>query len=145
VILHKQNVKQFIGYFISALEQRAENHDNSKLEGEEAELLAKYTPILANLTYGSEEYKESLKALGPALDHHYKANSHHPESFETGMSGMTLVDLVEMFCDWMAATKRHNDGDIFKSIEVNEERFGISEELAEILRNTARMLKGDEQ
>lgn len=45
--------------------------------------------------------------------------------------------LVEMFFDWKAASERHADGDIFKSIEINKERFGLSEQLAEILKNTA--------
>jgi hypothetical protein len=42
-----------------------------------------------------------------------------------------------MICDWLAAVKRHKDGDIFRSIEVNQERFGYSDEIKEILKNTA--------
>jgi hypothetical protein len=53
---------------------------------------------------------------------------------------MTLVDVVEMLCDWAAATQRHDDdGDIFDSIEKNAERFDLSEQLAQILRNTAKV------
>ena len=49
---------------------------------------------------------------------------------------MNLVDIVEMFCDWLAATKRHDDGDIYKSIEHNSKEIGSL--LSEIFENTAR-------
>jgi hypothetical protein len=54
------------------------------------------------------------------------------------LKGMTLVDLVEMFCDWCAATERHADGDIQKSITLNKERFQFGDVLESIFRNTAR-------
>ena len=76
--------------------------------------------------------------MGEALKHHYAANSHHPEHYENGIDGMTLIDVLEMLCDWKAATERHADGDIMRSLEVNRERFGISDQLANILANTVR-------
>ena len=75
------------------------------------------------------------------LDHHYKHNPHHPEHHEAGVNGMTLIDLVEMFCDWLAAVERHADGDIFKSIEINTKRFNLSQQLVDILINTAKLFK----
>lgn len=36
-----------------------------------------------------------------------------------------------------AATLRHNNGDLRKSIEMNQRRFGYSDELKQILLNTA--------
>jgi hypothetical protein len=56
---------------------------------------------------------------------------------ESGIDGMNLIDLIEMICDWKAAGLRHDGGDIFKSIDINKERFGISEQLVQILKNTA--------
>jgi len=53
---------------------------------------------------------------------------------------MNLIDIIEMLCDWKAATKRHNDGDIKKSIEINQKRFGYSDELKSILLNTLPLL-----
>jgi hypothetical protein len=50
---------------------------------------------------------------------------------------MTLVDLIEMLADWKAATERHDDGDLAKSLEVQRERFRLSDQLVAILRNTA--------
>jgi len=36
---------------------------------------------------------------------------------------------------------RHNDGDIMKSIEINKERFGLSDQLAQILRNSVELVQ----
>lgn len=55
-----------------------------------------------------------------------------------GVEGMTLIDLIEMLCDWKAASERHKDGDIMRSIEINAKRFSISDQLKTILQNTVR-------
>lgn len=121
---------------------RSTAHDRSKLEGPEREVFDEFTPKLRGTTYGSEEYRGYLAAMKPALDHHYAANDHHPEHFgEAGVRRMHLLQLVEMLCDWLAATKRHADGDIRCSIEINQKRFGYSDELKQILLNTLPLLE----
>lgn len=129
----RENLNEMGDYLIV----RGEIHDGSKLVEPELSGFTECTSKLAGLTYGSDEYKEQLKEMQQFLDHHYKSNRHHPEHFENGILGMNLMDLCEMFCDWAAATTRHADGDIYKSIEHNKERFGIPEELCQIFRNTA--------
>lgn len=59
---------------------------------------------------------------------------------DSGVAGMSLLDLIEMLCDWKAATERHNDGSIARSLKINRERFNISDQLQSILENTAREL-----
>jgi len=82
-----------------------------------------------------------LEELEPALEHHYAHNSHHPEHYEHGVAGMTLADVVEMLVDWKAASERHDDDqDIYDSIEHNAGRFDLSDQLTQILRNTAEEL-----
>ena len=49
---------------------------------------------------------------------------------------MNLIDLIEMLCDWKAATLRHEDGDIIKSIEINSKRFDYGGLLKQIFLNT---------
>lgn len=115
---------------------RAKNHDQSKLEEPEKSTFDEVTPLLKDLTFGSEEYTEATKRIKPALDHHYSVNSHHPQHYENGVNGMNLFDIVEMFFDWMAAGERTKDGNIMYSIAVNSERFGISKQLRKILENT---------
>jgi len=117
---------------------RAVVHDSSKLESPEKEMFDEFTPKLATCTYGSTEYKQFLKDLKPALDHHYESNSHHPEHYKNGIEDMDLFDVMEMLMDWKAATTRHNDGDIYRSLEINKERFSISDQLYKILFNTIK-------
>ena len=133
---HKKDVGHFMANVILNLSKRREVHDNSKLVEPEKSIFDEFTPKLRDTTYGSDEYKVFLKDMGVALQHHYANNSHHPEHFENGINGMSLLDLIEMFCDWCAATMRHADGDIVKSIEINKTRFEMSDQLAEIFKNT---------
>jgi hypothetical protein len=134
---HISNVAKYISKVIGALLDRAIFHDKSKLEEPEKTVFDKYTPKLKDTIYGSEKYKKYLSEMQIALKHHYKVNRHHPEHWhEAGVEGMSLVDLIEMLCDWKSATLRHKDGDIKKSIEYNQKRFGFSDELKKIFLNT---------
>ncbi|MDK2600573.1 DUF5662 family protein [Bacillus stercoris] len=136
---HIHQVREFMLMFAQELINRALVHDQSKMEYPELDIFTKYTPKLKNTTYGSEEYKGFLKEMEVALAHHYSVNSHHPEYYKDGIKGMDLADIVEMICDWQAATMRHENGDIKKSIEINKERFGYSDELKKIFLNTTKM------
>lgn len=137
---HIEKVNKNINKLIKYLKLRGIHHDASKLKSPELEIFIEYGPKLKDSTYGSPEYNQYLKEMKVALDNHYTNNSHHPEHFEEGIKGMTLVDIVEMFCDWKAASERHADGDILKSIEINKNRFGMSEELTQIFLNTVEIL-----
>jgi hypothetical protein len=70
----------------------------------------------------------------------------YPGFFETalvktvGIDGMSLLDLIEMLCDWKAAGERHADGSMSRSLQINKERFQVSPQLQSILENTAREL-----
>lgn len=139
---HIKFVGSYIAKLVSTLCERAKVHDHSKLEYPEDKLFEEFTPKLAEVTYGSDEYNKFLVEMKPALDHHYEVNRHHPQFFKDGIEGMNLVDLVEMYCDWVAATKRMmNGGDFNKSIEVNTKRFGLSPQLAQVFKNTLLLLE----
>ncbi len=140
-LVHIQTVREFMYSMMADLGQRASHHDDSKLEEPEKSVFDEYTPKLRDTTYGSDEYKRFLAEMKVGLAHHYKVNSHHPEHFDQGIAGMNLLDIMEMFCDWMAATQRHADGDIHKSIELNRGRFGYSEQLGQIFHNTVALLE----
>lgn len=137
---HIAQVQRFLMQMIERLQERAMFHDQSKLVPPEVSAFAEATPRLAKLTYGSPEYKASLDSIRPAIDHHNAWNSHHPEHYEDGVDGMDLLDLVEMLADWKAAGLRHEDGDIMSSIEHNRGRFGLSDQLVSVLRNTVERL-----
>lgn len=134
---HSQRVGALMSEPVTELLTRSTQHDRSKTEDPELAVFNEYTPKLKTSTYGSDEYKGYLAAMGEGLRHHYGANRHHPEHFDDGVAGMTLVDLMEMLADWKAATERHDDGDLRKSLSIQRDRFGITDQLLQILTNTA--------
>jgi hypothetical protein len=119
---------------------RAERHDKSKLMEPEKSGYDVLTIALKDCVYGSDEYKAALAEAKPVIDHHYQANSHHPEHYENGIAGMSLLDIVEMLCDWKAASERTKQGSIAQSLKHNQVRFGIDDQLAAILANTVKEL-----
>jgi hypothetical protein len=137
---HIERVRNLLNKVNLELSNRGELHDQTKLESPEVELFAEYTSKLSGTTYGSEEYHKYRKEMQVALDHHYANNRHHPEFHKNGIDDMDLLDLIEMLCDWKAASERHNDGNIRKSIEHNGIRFNMSSQLISIFENTAKNL-----
>lgn len=137
---HIERVRNLLNLMAVALLKRGELHDQSKLVPPEVEAFTEHTHTLATTTYGSVEYDAAKKAMAPALEHHYANNRHHPEHFKDGVEEMNLIDLVEMFVDWKAASERHNDGNIRKSIEKNASRFHMSAQLVRIFENTVELL-----
>jgi hypothetical protein len=132
-------VRKFMQRPIIKLMHRATEHDKSKLHPPEKAAFDKYTPMLKGLKYGSDEYRATLREMKPAITHHYQVNSHHPEHFSNGIEGMSLLDLLEMLCDWGAAHQRHDPPGTFEhSFKVNVERFKIGAQLEKILRNTVK-------
>ena len=148
---HIHQVRKFLYKFIAELDERAREHDQSKLEEPESELLGRYLEDLQSTPYAdaegnvTPEYQALLEKVKPALDHHYANNRHHPEHWPNGVEDMTLVDLVEMLCDWKAATQRNKCGNIRRSVEANAKRFGFSPQLEQIFENTVReMFNGND-
>jgi hypothetical protein len=139
---HIAKVQARIQECISRLTIRAAHHDESKLQEPEK---SAYDNLMRfkethSMTYGSPEYAEGLKILGPALEHHYQNNSHHPQHTPEGIAGMSLLDVLEMLCDWAAAAERYKDGDLGESLKTNRTRFAISDQLFSILENTVKEL-----
>jgi xanthine/CO dehydrogenase XdhC/CoxF family maturation factor len=134
---HIHTVQAYLSTVIASLQVRALEHDQSKLESPEVEVFDAVTPKLRELSYGSDEYTASLAEMGEGLAHHYAVNDHHPEHGDGTLAWMTLPQIVEMLCDWKAATMRHADGDLRRSIQQNADRFGYGPEMTRLLLNTA--------
>lgn len=134
---HSIRVGQLMMQCIKEALDRSLVHDLSKTEDPELAVFNEYTPKLKEASYGSEEYKAHLVGMGAGLRHHYAHNAHHPEYHIGGIKGMTLIDLLEMVCDWKAATERTANGDLAASLKIQKERFQISDDLMAVLENTA--------
>jgi len=188
---HIQRVQVLLEDCALTLKERGAVHDASKLEEPEKSAFDRVVPKLAGMKYGTDEYRAALRDLGPALEHHYAANSHHPEHYKKGqlmpedhplyllrrqcalarevadasdaqlkenalisayveyqiaaeesrLNGMDLFDVIEMLMDWKAASERMQDGgDIYKSIDQNRSRFGMSQQLVSIFYRTAERI-----
>jgi hypothetical protein len=141
---HIARVQELLQDIIARLTIRAANHDLSKLAEPEKSALDRVGPP-GTRTYSTDgkittEYQESLSALDVMRSHHYAVNAHHPEHWSNGINDMSLLDIVEMFCDWKAAGEIYKDGNIAASLQTNRNRFGIDAQLFSILENTVREL-----
>jgi hypothetical protein len=134
---HIAKVEGYLSLCADLLYGRAKQHDASKLEEPERSGYAGLTQALQGLTYGTPEHRAAFAPFKPIIQHHYEANTHHPEHWPNGVDDMSLLDVIEMLCDWKAASER-GKGDFADSIRVSVERFKIDGQLAAILVNTAR-------
>lgn len=126
------------------LKRRLKEHDASKLVSPEVEAFDQLTPNLAKYEYGSPEYRAALQA--PGIKHHQQVNDHHPEFFgHASYRGMDMFQLMEMCCDWIAASRRNPNGDVLASLEMNQERWGYDDDFKELLRRTINKILGLEK
>lgn len=139
--MHMENVRKFMDDILKELTRRKVYHDDSKLQEPEKSMYDEYKPKIKEIEqefgYGSKEYEAVVKQLGEALKHHFANNRHHPEHFENGVADMNLVDIVEMLCDWKAASYQYNTE---LNLPANKKRFNIPDALYRILENTVRDL-----
>lgn len=132
---HRFWVAQAMMQIASEILDRARYHDMSKLS--EVERQHYIEPVWQlnheGPDYGTEEYKALCKKMGEGWKHHTEHNDHHPEHFDNDLSKMNLVQLLEMVCDWKAASKRKGNSPA-KAIEFMKAE--LSPQLEAILRNT---------
>lgn len=127
--------------FTDTLRQQLEKHDASKLREPEKSAFDQISSALRALSYGTPEYKRSLESQQHAISEHYKNNTHHPEHYKDGVSGMNLFDIIEMLIDWKAASERTKNGDFETSLSKQKKRFDLSPQLVSIFENTAKKMK----
>ena len=132
---HISRVRRHINTFIQLLIRRAEKHDKSKLEEPELSWW-KEMDKEPRYPYGSEEYKQKIKRWNKVFKHHYQYNRHHPEHYEYGICEMTLIDIVEMMCDWLGYKDTTTVTEALKVCDEQMARYNISEELRQIIFNT---------
>lgn len=141
---HKARVFWHTLQFCAELLKRALLHDVSKYSWSESSHLARTIDRLSETTYGSDEYERLMSEVEKMLEHHYNYNDHHPEHHGNGVYDMTLPQFCEMVIDWYAATHRHDDGDIYESIEHNSEEYGIGPNLRNKLESMADFFEGND-
>lgn len=117
--MHKRDVFNNIKAIAERAMEVAQFHDESKYSGEELPLLATKTP---------EDHDK-------AMEHHYKVNRHHPEHFQNGINGMCVVDLMEMYSDWLSDAEEEG-ADFLQVLEEKQRKYQFSNDLKNIFHNT---------
>jgi len=143
-VRHKIYVASYLIRFSLRMAWRGLIHDNSKFRSDEFKGYASVIGNLSNSTYGSVVYDANKNKIKHIINLHYTRNSHHPEHYEN-FQDMNFEDLSEMLFDWIAAAKRHKNGNVVRSILVNQDRFGIPRKLTRIFLNTVRDFLGPDK
>lgn len=138
---HKRRVAAHMQHVANELFRRAAVHDNSKFSEEEYDAYESAFPGLQKYAYGTPEFKAELAKIQPAIEHHYAANDHHPEHFPDGIIGMNLIQVIEMVCDWIAASERSQTS-LYQGMELNRKRFQIDRQLIGVIAHTLTWLRG---
>lgn len=140
---HIKKVQDLLHEVQVRIAERSISHDASKLREPEKSVYEKFVLTVREIEkefgYGSPEYMAYVKSddVQEFNKLHFGANRHHPEHFENGVNEMTLVDLVEMLCDWQASASRSGHR---VNLDANKKRFKLSDQLYEIFQNTAKEL-----
>lgn len=140
VMAHKLSVKTGMQRVIDELANRGEHHDDDKLEGDVLQSFYDISGKFEHAKFGSVEYEIVLEKLKPTLDKHYATNDHHPQHNKNGISGMNFMSMLEMIVDWKSASSAYGDTPFEESMQINKKRFGIDEQLYEVMVNTAKSL-----
>lgn len=135
IIDHKNIVRDRLRYLAYQLLERADSHDDSKLKNPEIRWLIEMDKE-PRYDYGSPEYLDKKKRYEKFFNHHYANNRHHPEHFTNGVDGMNLTDLCEYLIDITSYHSEMHPEQVIKTVNSQAERFGLDEQLIQILKNT---------
>lgn len=137
---HIMTVQALMRQVAHYLLERADRHDLSKLAPDELGGLIEIDRIADEKGLNSPEYMAALS--GGAIQLHRSRHSHHPEYHPDGVNDMSLVDLIEMVCDWKAANLLRGHPEWHKSIEMMAERLELSPYQTWLINLIAAALEG---
>ena len=134
-------------YYEPKLKELGILHDSSKLNDQlEKEGYIKMNIELKKVEYGTEDYKKIMNKYNDIIQLHYQNNPHHPEHYSEGYNGMTILNKIEMVCDWCAVIQVKKLYDTYeKSFNFNKQRFNIpDDEFIKIMNLTKYLLFNEE-
>jgi len=137
-------VRTYLDRLANTLVMRGLLHDASKTNDDEFDGFVKIGKISRTYPYGSDEYKQSMRDNKDVIDLHYSRNPHHPEHHKNGVADMSLIDIIEMVCDWKAASEVYGKTSFEDSLKISIERFGLTSEQEYLVKLIAKELKKGE-
>ena len=139
---HRAFVELALGRVARALDERAIEHDLTKMLDDEFAGFSRINAAARIQKFGSPEYAENMRRERGTIDLHFSRNSHHPEqpgllaqqtggtaliAYDAGISEheMTFLDVIEMVCDWWGASKGYDDPRAWQeTVQLNLEQKG---------------------
>lgn len=141
IIRHITLVQKNLLLLAKKLEQRALIHDLSKFKIDEFEGFIEINQIARQHKYGSPEYQASMVDKADLVNLHFSRNPHHPEHYPDGVADMSLIDTIEMVCDWKAASEAYGNTTLEEGLEIQRARFGLSEEAMGLIKSIIKELE----
>jgi len=139
---HSRDVGHILDIIISELKEKSTSHDFSKMKNPEFDMFVDFLKDITKYKFGSKEYNEYIES-NQYCKHHFKYNDHHPEHFKNGVHDMNLVNIAEMFADWVAASAKRSDCSkekIVENIIKLCEKFKMGILLTQIFINTVDLV-----
>jgi len=142
-IVHVSEVAENLEICASNLRQRGHAHDRTKFQPMEFDAFVSTREKLKRAKFGAPEQQECVDTIRQAVDHHHANNQHHVQYYSDGIKDMSLLDILEMICDWRAATRRNSESRFKGFLEVAIKKYNISPELEKIIQTTLKELGWD--
>lgn len=133
-------VQRYLQRIAIELQERWQVHDISKLSPDEFYGFVEINRTAREYPYNSEEYKKSIKDNN-AVELHYLRNSHHPEYYSNGINDMSLIDIIEMVCDWKAASETYKQTSFEDSLKIQRDRFKLEDKHVYLIELIAEAIK----
>ena len=146
MIRHRAVIQDNLKGIAQMLERRGDLHDLSKFSDEEFPGFRNINHAARGNKYGSPEYKKALETIGGeggAFEHHVERNRHHPEHF-LNQTEMSFIDIIEMVCDWHAASVVYGNNTLRESLEKHHKRFNLSLEQWWLINQVVKLLEDGE-
>ena len=101
-----------------------------------------------NVEYGSEKYNRLVAQMDEGWEHHIAENDHHPQWFEKfgsqtlddPIKAMDMFALIEMLCDWIAASRRNNSR-ACDAMRFLKKKYPLDSQIECILNNTLDLIE----
>lgn len=142
MLRHRIAVQRNLRRISQQIEARIIEHDSSKFQEDEFEGFVEINVVARVHPYGSEEYKNSI-SHNKAVELHWSRNRHHPEynrDIGKGVEAMTLVDMIELVCDWKAASETYGQTSFQESLAIQSKRFNLTPEQEYVIGLIARSI-----
>ena len=137
-------MERYLGLDIALLKERANEHDASKFNVPE-----RISYLWMTWTYYCKQHgkpfdcTESIKnIIYEGWQHHIHHNRHHPEA-HADLNAMTVLDIVEMVCDWTAISQEMgmNNGSCLRwAYEHVDKKWSFSNEKKVLIFSTIEAL-----